>query len=122
MTLNPEGKMPITGGPLLLLLASLAASAAAAAPACEVAEIVGCYDDHAGPHDPQHSHRLLNHTAAFGKNPLGGHMSREECASLCCSQGFSATALFGVEFGAQCFWYVRIALEPLYRLITLQHT
>ena len=57
-------------------------------------DFVGCFTD-AGD-----DARALNHTASHGDNSN----SLEWCAAQCYAQGFTdAQAMFGVEYGTQCF-------------------
>jgi len=63
---------------------------------CIIQNISGCYLD-------DNNKRVLNFTAEFHTNPSEGNMTLENCAHLCCKNGFSPSSLFGVEFGSQCF-------------------
>lgn len=72
--------------------------------ACTLTAEVGCFVDSA-------SHRVLPHTAYFGKNSRDGHSTLEMCAEACCADGY-AGGYSGAEYGAQCFCAKPGAVNP----------
>jgi len=79
-----------------VLLLAAAPSAVLADDQCTVASILGCYED-------SMKHRLLNISAAFCSNPTDGDMTQQKCAELCCAKSLTPSAIFGVEYGCQCW-------------------
>ena len=90
-----------------MLLLAAAPSAVLADDQCTVASILGCYED-------SMKHRLLNISAAFCSNPTDGDMTQQKCAELCCAKSLTPSAIFGVEYGCQCWCGAAFApgLEP----------
>lgn len=60
---------------------------------CKVTKTIGCFQDYGD------TGRILNFTASHGDKK----MTQEYCAGLCKNAKFDETAMYGVEYGTQCF-------------------